>query len=128
MKRVIRWYIEIWADIIEKWDKDNRNGSYLERRIMLLVCSAHVRSLCIFTTAAFLLNIRWSSNYTLWIIILPGFLIMLLDYYIIFYKKRYRKYLPNRRVQTNGNMFAILFIFIPGLIAVGLVVSLLWRK
>jgi len=129
MKQFFKWYIEVWADAIDQVDnKSLLRPSQRERTIMLLVCSAHLRSLCMFTIAAFLLNIRWPSTYTLWIIILPGFLIMLLDYYTIFYKDRYEKYQQNRSIRTKGILFVSLFILIPGLIAVGLVMSLLWRK
>lgn len=120
--------MEIWADVIENFDKNHsRHGGYIERRLKLLIGSAWLRALAFFTSFAFFFDIHWSIfNYPiLEMLIFPFLFIVLFDYFIIFYRKKYTLFQHNRLIKTNGKIFAVFFVILPALISIIAVLNLL---
>lgn|GEM_PF-6595248 len=131
MKKIFRWYLEVWADVIENFDKNyRRHGGYIERRAKLLIGSAWLRALAVCATFAFLLDFNWVifNHFIVDMLVIPALLFMLFDYFVVFHKERYAKFQQNRSVKTNGKMFGILFTVLPALISIIIVLKLYFYK
>ena len=121
--KIIKWYIEVWADMMVQSEKRGIYLSYNERVFFFLLSTSMLRVVSLLLLASFVFNLQlsfFSTEYTSIkkINALINFLLMflpsaILDYLVVFYKKRYLKYTENRSVRTNGKLFIYLLVVAP---------------
>lgn len=68
MKKILQWYIEVWVDGIENYEKNrHKHGGYIERTLKLLLASSWLRSLAI---SSILFHTKYRSSAFIVLIIL----------------------------------------------------------
>lgn len=139
--KLMRWYIIIWIYVIIQLKKGK--GLYKltigEAKWWFMFASASFRTLAISVMSAVFLDtpqpikifhILTTNEYFMVGLFLFFFIpIILFDYFLIFYKDRYKKYEHDLQTKTYSWLIWMgLFIILPGLIFISGFAYLIWTK
>jgi len=140
MRTIIKWYIEIWADAVERIEE--RKGSTVlhpkEIKWWLLSLISLFRTLAWGWVWAFIFHFTWPifklkifteywANFMLGQFLFPFLPFFLFDYFLVFYKNRYLRYTNNRSIRTKGLLWIIFIMGFPALISMLVMSYLLWK-
>jgi hypothetical protein len=123
MKKM-NWYYEIWADAIDKAENSKSNQSHRHKMGTLLAIFSVAQGfnlVCIFFLISTLIKFNpfiafnvFPGNYLN--IALSGIVTLfvpfaLLNYFLIFYKNKYKNYIAKKKLNTGGKAFMLYFVF-----------------
>jgi len=120
----MNWYYEIWADAIEKAEKTNSYKTHRDKMFTLLSIFSLAQG---FNLQTFFIAISpfWKIDSLIKLDIFPGNVMdklvaslltfylpfVIVNYFLIFYKKKYMAHTVRKRINTGGKLFMLYFVF-----------------
>jgi hypothetical protein len=119
----MNWYYEIWADVIDKAKNTNNGKSNRDKMLTLLVAFSIAQG---FNMASIYFVISYFIKFNPLIdfdifpgsyfdIALSGFIsfylpFFIINYFLIFYRKRYERFIYKRKLNSDGKAFVLYFL------------------
>ena len=119
----MNWYYEIWADVIDKAKNTNNGKSNRDKMLTLLVAFSIAQGFnlaCIYFFISYFIKFNPLIDFNIFTgsyldTALSGFItfylpFFVINYFLIFHKKKYERFISNRKLNSGGKVFLIYFL------------------